>query len=341
MSSARSASRTGRPRRRSPAQSARPSAASALDHARARRTPGPDPPRPRPRPIGVERPDRVEQTQELVALARPPDADGDQPARARDPSRLAEAVEPFGRELKRVEAGDDIEGVVGPGQVLDRPTADRRQRPVRARSIMPSARRCRYRPARGRERASSPVPQPMSRTVPDRPRSARTTSRADRRAPSGVPESAVALHAGPLPAVLGLVRSRRRDRVAPLGEARGRWSSASAKRRISSARRSSGSITASTTSSEARWRMSMSAEYSSRFARDERLALGLVLDRLDLVEEDRVDRRLGAHHRDRGASAGRCSSRARTPGPPSRRGRRRRPCGRSPRSSARSPRRRR
>jgi hypothetical protein len=43
--------------------------------------------------------------------------------------------------------------------------------------------------------------------------------------------------------------------------------SASAKRRTSSARRSSGSITASTTSSEARWRMSMSAEYSSRLRR--------------------------------------------------------------------------
>ena len=131
--------------------------------------------------------------------------------------------------------------------------------------------------------------------------------------------------------VIGLRRSEKRRS----------FDSASAKRRISSARRSSGSITASTTSSEARWRMSMSAEYSSRFARDEPLALGLVLDRLDLVEEDGVDRRLGAHHRDRGgrqrdAAVG-LERRAR----PSRRGRRRRPCGRSPRASAPSPRRRR
>ena len=37
----------------------------------------------------------------------------------------------------------------------------------------------------------------------------------------------------------------------------------------------------------------MSAAYSSRFCAHERLPLGLVLDRLDLVEEDRVDRRLG------------------------------------------------
>ena len=78
----------------------------------------------------------------------------------------------------------------------------------------------------------------------------------------------------------------------------------SAKRRISSARRSSGSTTASTTSSEARWRMSMSSAYSSRFSATKRLALGLVLDRLDLVVEDGVDRRLRAHHRDRGAGQG-------------------------------------
>ena len=83
----------------------------------------------------------------------------------------------------------------------------------------------------------------------------------------------------------------------------------------------------------------MSAAYSSRFCSTNSLALRLVLDRLDLVEEDGVDRRLRAHHRDRGARAARCSSRARTPGRPSRRGRRRTPCGRSPRSSARSPRR--
>ena len=77
-----------------------------------------------------------------------------------------------------------------------------------------------------------------------------------------------------------------------------------AKRLIRSARRSAGSTTASTTSSEARWRMSMSSAYSSRFCGDERLALGLVLDRLDLVVEDGVDRRLRSHHRDRGAGQG-------------------------------------
>ena len=48
----------------------------------------------------------------------------------------------------------------------------------------------------------------------------------------------------------------------------------------------------------------MSAAYSSRLARDERLALGLVLDLLDLVEEDGVDRRLGPHHGDRSAGQG-------------------------------------
>ena len=79
---------------------------------------------------------------------------------------------------------------------------------------------------------------------------------------------------------------------------------ASAKRRISSARSSSGSITASTTSSEARWRMSMSSAYSSRLAATNRLALGLVVDRLDLVVEDGVDRRLGPHHGDRRAGQG-------------------------------------
>ena len=48
----------------------------------------------------------------------------------------------------------------------------------------------------------------------------------------------------------------------------------------------------------------MSAAYSSRFCGDEGLALGLVLDRLDLVVEDGVDRRLRAHHGDRGAGQG-------------------------------------
>ena len=45
----------------------------------------------------------------------------------------------------------------------------------------------------------------------------------------------------------------------------------------------------------------MSSAYSARLRRDELLALGLVLDRLDLVEVDGVDRRLGPHHRDLGA----------------------------------------
>ena len=48
----------------------------------------------------------------------------------------------------------------------------------------------------------------------------------------------------------------------------------------------------------------MSAAYSSRLRGDELGPLGLVLDRLDLVVEDGVDRRLGAHHRDRGAGQG-------------------------------------
>ncbi len=48
----------------------------------------------------------------------------------------------------------------------------------------------------------------------------------------------------------------------------------------------------------------MSSAYSSRLRGDESLALGLVLDRLDLVVEDGVDRRLRAHHRDRGAGQG-------------------------------------
>ena len=93
-------------------------------------------------------------------------------------------------------------------------------------------------------------------------------------------------------------------------------------------RRSSGWMTASTTSSDARCRMSMSSAYSRAqllgFAR----ALVGVLDRLELVEEDRVDRGLRPHDRDRRASAARCTRRARTPGRPSRTARRRRPCAR-------------
>ena len=42
----------------------------------------------------------------------------------------------------------------------------------------------------------------------------------------------------------------------------------------------------------------MSSAYSSRFCLDEPLPLGGVLDLLDLVEEHRVDGRLGAHHGD-------------------------------------------
>ena len=61
---------------------------------------------------------------------------------------------------------------------------------------------------------------------------------------------------------------------------------------------------------------------------DARGALGLVVDRLDLVEVDGVDRRLRAHHGDRRAAAAPGSSRARRPGRTSRTGRRRRPCAR-------------
>ncbi len=48
----------------------------------------------------------------------------------------------------------------------------------------------------------------------------------------------------------------------------------------------------------------MSAAYSSRLRCDELGPLGLVGDRLDLVVEDGVDRRLGTHHGDRGARQG-------------------------------------
>ena len=48
----------------------------------------------------------------------------------------------------------------------------------------------------------------------------------------------------------------------------------------------------------------MSSAYSSRFAATNALALGLVLDRLDLVVEDGVDRGLRPHHGDRGARQG-------------------------------------
>ena len=74
---------------------------------------------------------------------------------------------------------------------------------------------------------------------------------------------------------------------------------ASANRRTSSARRSSGWITASTTSSDARCRMSMSSAYSRAQLLGAPRALVGVLDRLQLVVEDGVDRRLRAHHRDR------------------------------------------
>ena len=70
-----------------------------------------------------ERPHRIEEPLQVVVLARPPHAHGDQPARARNPPCLTEAREPLGRELERVEAGDDIERVVVPRQVLDRPDA--------------------------------------------------------------------------------------------------------------------------------------------------------------------------------------------------------------------------
>ena len=78
--------------------------------------------------------------------------------------------------------------------------------------------------------------------------------------------------------------------------------------------------------------------YSARSSLGSARALVLVVDRLELVVVDGVDRRLRAHHRDRARSAARCSSRARRPARPSRRARRRRPCARSPRSSAPSPR---
>ncbi len=139
-----------------------------------------------------------------------------------------------------------------------------------------------------------------------------------------------------------LVKGGRLDRVDGLWRSEKRRSlvSASAKRRISSARRSSGSITASTTISEARWRMSMSAAYSSRLRRTNSSRSAAIVDLLDLVVEDRVDRRLRAHHRDRGRGQRDAAVRLERRARPSRRGRRRRPCGRPPRASARSPRRR-
>ena len=73
---------------------------------------------------------------------------------------------------------------------------------------------------------------------------------------------------------------------------------ASANRRTSSSRRSAGSTTASTTSSAARWTRSTSASYSARRLGHERGALVGVLDLVDLVVEDRVDGRVGAHDRD-------------------------------------------
>ena len=230
--------------------------------------------------------------------------------RARDPPRLAEAVEPLGGELKRVEAVTTSNESSSQGRFSIAPTRRSASQPAagaldHALGGVDAAHR---RPASAAMRQSSPVPQPTSR---NRSRADRGLieqhSRAGRRgAPSASTQrSAVALQRGPSrprrarplaphAGVIGLRRSEKRA-VLALGEA---------KRRISSARRSSGSITASMTSSEARWRMSMSAEYSSRLARDELLALGLVVDRLDLVEEDRVDRRLGPHHGDRGAGQG-------------------------------------
>ena len=83
------------------------------------------------------------------------------------------------------------------------------------------------------------------------------------------------------------------------------------------------------TSSEARRSTSTSSSYIRRCSATKRLALVGVLDRLDLVGEHRVDRRLGTHHRDLGGRQGDASPRARTPDRTSRTGRRRTPCARS------------
>ncbi len=58
------------------------------------------------------------------------------------------------------------------------------------------------------------------------------------------------------------------------------------------------------TSSEARWRMSMSSEYSARLVATNSARSASSVDRLDLVEVDGVDRRLGTHHGDLRAREG-------------------------------------
>ena len=79
---------------------------------------------------------------------------------------------------------------------------------------------------------------------------------------------------------------------------------ARAKRRISSARRSSGSIDRVDDQLGGQVEDVDVGRVLLALGGDEGLALGLVVDRLDLVVEDGVDRRLRAHHGDRGARQG-------------------------------------
>ena len=193
------------------------------------------------------------------------------------------------------------------------PPRDDRRRPARRRghSAGPEPTARAYAPPE-----PSP-PSPGDWPDPPPPSPARRTTRMSRRpARSG--------RARPTPRALG-----RCDRVAlarPLAGLAGREREALDQL----VAQVSGWMTASTTSSDARCRRSMSSSYSATPAqRTERGALVGIVDGLQLVVEHRVDRRLRAHDRDRARWAARGTRRGRRRARPSRTDRRRTPCARS------------